>query len=144
MIRKAGYEDLDKMADLLNELFSIEEDFSIDKQKQLKGLELLLESNTANILVYEADGKVKGMVTAQILVSTAEGALSGLIEDMVITKDSRGSGLGTKLLDSIINWCYEKGCVRVQLLADKTNLQALKFYDKNNFSRTNMICLKKS
>ncbi|MEW8500013.1 MAG: hypothetical protein AB2699_16035, partial [Candidatus Thiodiazotropha taylori] len=68
--------DIDKMVDLLRQLFSIEADFNVDPDKQRRGLELLQESEAAEIFVVRsARQEVVAMATLQLVVSTAEGGL---------------------------------------------------------------------
>ena len=144
IVRKASVSDLDSLAGLLEELFSIEEDFVFDEQKQRKGLLLMLEADkNRSVMVAEMDKKVVGMCSMQIFISTAEGAFAGVIEDMVVSKKYRGKGVGKCLLKSIEAESKKKGLVRLQLLADKNNTIALEFYKRTDWVNTQLICFRK-
>ena len=143
-IRKAADSDIEDMAKLLIELFSIEEDFEPDFEKHVKGLKLLIDQDSADIIVAEYNKQVIGMCTIQRLMSSAEGSVVGLIEDLVVNKSFRGKGTGSALLAEIEKISAEKGFSRLQLLADKTNIPALDFYQKKSWNSTNMICLRKN
>ena len=65
------------MVVLLSQLFSIEEDFTPDAEKQRRGLNLLLTSNVARPFVPQVAGQIVGTVSLQIVVSTAEGGPVG-------------------------------------------------------------------
>jgi len=143
IIRKATLADLESMIDLLTELFSIEVDFTIDRSKQSNGLKILLRSGSASLWVAEVNSEVVGMVSAQMNISTAEGGLSALLEDLIVRQEFRKQGIGTKLLNTAINWAEFKGAKRVQLLSDKRNQPALDFYTKEGWTTTNMIALRK-
>jgi len=39
-------------------------------------------------------------------------------------------------------WAKARGIRRMQLLADKTNKPALRFYRQRGWNRTNLICLR--
>lgn len=143
MIRPATGNDLPYLLALLEQLFSIEEDFLFDAKKQIKGLELLLEQENSHILVAEINGRVVGMATGQLLVSTAEGNLTLLVEDVVVVSSHQGHGIGSTLLQAIGDWGRSFGAVRMQLLADLENTQALKFYKKEKWRKTQLICLRK-
>ncbi|HEX5330654.1 hypothetical protein, partial [Sulfuricurvum sp.] len=80
-IRRASYEDISDMARLLGELFAIEDDFTIDTEKQSRGLKLLLDTESAIVLVAQEEERVIAMATIQKLVSTAIGEYVGIIED---------------------------------------------------------------
>lgn len=142
-IRPAHFKDLAALSSLLEELFSIEEDFRFDEKVQRRGLERMLDNQDGIVLAAEAYGELVGMCTGQLLVSTAEGGPSVLVEDVVVEKPWRSRGVGKKLLQSIGQWAREQGATRVQLLADQTNLPALAFYEHLGWQRTQLVCLRK-
>jgi len=137
--------DIPDLIQLLKELFSVEKDFKFDPEKQKNGLELLIKkpATVAHVLVVEDKGQCIGLVTVQFVISTDEGAKSALIEDMVIRKDYRHRGIGSRLLDTMISWCRIRGIVRIQLLADKNNLLALRFYKKRGWQSTQLVGYRK-
>lgn len=139
-IRQASVEDLEQLVELLRLLFAIEEDFSADATKQRQGLRLLLESESGQILVAVADGRISGMCTAQLVISTAEGAPSAWVEDMVILPEYRGQGIGRALLAAIAEWASSQGATRMQLIADKNNEPALGYYRHLNWQETALVC----
>jgi GNAT superfamily N-acetyltransferase len=144
IIRPAQPGDIPRMCDLLVELFTLESDFSPDREKQERGLCALIVDPPGRTLVLVAavEGAVVGMATVQTLVSTAEGGRVGLIEDVIVDRKFRDRGVGTLLLDAIIIWCREAGLKRLQLLADQDNQPALDFYHSRGFSQTRLICLR--
>lgn len=143
-IRLATYEDIDVLIELLKILFAIEEDFTFNKEVQRKGLALMLEDKSSRaVMVAESGGEVIGMATVQSHISTASGALVGIVEDVVVKQSVRGKGVGKKLLDEIEIWAKTHGMKRIQLLADRTNDPALKFYESLKWVPTRLICLMK-
>ena len=144
MIRKAEHSDINQMIGLLEDLFSIEEDFTFNEAAQRNGLSMMLNNNQNRCIMVAVSGKeVMGMCSAQLLVSTAEGGAVALIEDMVVSKAFQRQGIGKKLLLSIEKWAVKKGAKRLQLLADGNNVDALNFYKKQKWSTTQLICLRK-
>ena len=142
-IREAKAGDIDAMAGLLEQLFSIEADFSVEPEKQRRGLAELLARDDACVFVCEIDGQVAGMCSVQILISTAEGGKAGLLEDLVVAERWRGQGLGTALLAAAEAWSVRHGLTRLQLLADATNGSALAFYRRKGWSGTCLVALRK-
>jgi len=142
-IRLARESDLPALQALLSQLFSIEQDFQADSERQSSGLRLLLESTGSAVFVAESSGRVVGMATVQILVSTAEGGAVGLVEDVVVDDSQRGQGFGGLLLRYLEDWARERGLLRLQLLADKTNQPALAFYEHLGWMHTSLIALRK-
>jgi ribosomal protein S18 acetylase RimI-like enzyme len=141
-IRQATVADIDAMSMLLDQLFRIEQDFTPDKAKQRSGLELLLESPHAYLVVAVYRGEVVGMATLQLVISTAEGGYAGLIEDLVVSESHRGEGVGQEIMDHLTKWAADKGLSRLQLLADQDNRPALDFYHKQGWSMTRLIALR--
>ncbi len=141
-IRSAEPADLDRLVSLLAALFSIEDDFAFDEQKQRFGLALMLENERGCVLVAEAEGRVVGMCTGQLLVSTAEGGLSLLVEDVVVDEQWRGHGVGRLLIEAISGWAKANKVSRLQLLADRNNMPALDFYWSLGWQTTELICLR--
>jgi GNAT superfamily N-acetyltransferase len=143
-IRPATPADLPILLELLGELFAIEEDFCFDADHQRKGLELLLACPSAEVFVAERDGAVIGMCTGQMVISTAEGAVSIWVEDVVVHRGHRGTGVGSALLTALSTWARRQGATRLQLLADRTNEPALRFYRARGWADTQLICLRAS
>lgn len=145
VIRRATREDIPALCELLEQLFSIERDFRHDRKVQTRGLELLVNdpSGRSLIIVAEEGNDVIGMCSVQLVISTAEGRWAGIVEDLVIRNGHRGSGIGTRLLDEIGDWCRQKGISRVQLLCDRDNRPALDFYAANRWTVTNLSALRK-
>ena len=144
-IRDGQPEDLDALVALLQELFSIEADFTVDEVRQRTGLSMMLDGCGKHrcVKVAVADERVVGMCTAQILISTAEGARVALIEDMVVDAQYRRIGIGRRLMSSMEEWSHKHDVARLQLLADRTNFSALDFYDRMGWHPTRLICLRR-
>lgn len=144
-IRTAKPSDVPQLVALLKALFAIEADFDFDPDKQTQGLQLLLKSDRACILVAESsdDKDLRGMCSIQGLISTAEGGAVGLLEDLIVAADFRNQGIGQKLLAEAVYWAERQGLKRLQLLADKNNSPALEFYKRQDWQSTQLVCLKR-
>lgn len=143
-LRAANSADIETLLKLLEMLFALEQDFKSDARKQRQGLELLLQSRQAHIVVAESSGQVIGMASLQLVISTAEGAASGWIEDVVVDPAWRGQGIGGRLLDYLADWAEGKGVTRLQLLADCNNHPALDFYASKGWLQTALIAFRKT
>lgn len=143
VIRPAMPEDLDGLVGLLSALFSLEDDFVADEERQRNGLEMMLNNGRGRILTAcAADGTVVGMCSGQLTISTAEGGPAVLVEDLVVHQDWRGQGIGETLLNEISKWAQRNRAGRLQLLADRDNRPALDFYAHLGWHETNLICLR--
>ncbi len=141
----ATAEDLPHLADLLAGLFALESDFTPERDKQLRGLQLILdEPQLGRLFVLRIAGQVAGMANALITVSTAEGRKVLLLEDVIVSRAHRGGGYGRKLVEHVLDWAREQGMTRVTLLADRDNATALDFYRALGFDGSHMTVLRKN
>jgi GNAT superfamily N-acetyltransferase len=139
VIRRANTNDIEHLADLLVELFSIETDFTVDRAKHIIGINrIILDVDRSVIFVAEHRDQIVGMVSGQLVISTAAGGYSVLLEDMCVAGEFRRSGTGSALLQNLAVWGKNKGAKRVQLVADSKNQPAISFYLKKGFSSSRM------
>lgn len=143
-ISQARYRDLDQLADLLAELFTLESDFRPDRKKQLRGLSMILDNPAlGRIFVLRDQDRVVGMANMLITVSTSEGCRVVLLEDVIVRNEYRGKGLGRRLVEHALAWAKTEGMTRVTLLADRDNGAALGFYRKLCFDHSHMVVLRR-
>ena len=136
----AGAADLDAMADLLGELFTLEADFTPDRAKQLAALRCILDHPARGRLFVLRDCRqVVGMANALISISTAEGGPVAVLEDVVVAAGRRGDGHGRRLIEHVLAWAAAEGMSRVTLLADRDNAAALAFYERIGFEKSAMV-----
>jgi len=143
-IESATLDDLPELADLLFDLFSEEADFTPDREKQLRGLRLILEQpSRGRIFVLRGPQRIIGMINLLITISTAEGGFVLLLEDLVIHRDHRGQGYGTRLLEHAEEFAKSKNFVRITLLTDLPNEIVKRFYLRHGFVESGMIPMRR-
>jgi GNAT superfamily N-acetyltransferase len=136
----AASTDLDAMADLLHELFTLESDFRPLREKQLAALRWILDHPAhGRLFVLRGAGRVVGMVNALISISTAEGGPVLILEDVIVAAGHRGSGHGRRLVEHVLTWATAQSMSRVTLLADRENESALRFYRTLGFEESAMV-----
>lgn len=139
-IGEANAEDIPSLVSLLHELFTLESDFTPDRDKQARALQLITGNpERGRIFVLRAGSQVIGMVNALFTISTAEGGPVVLLEDVILAKKYRGQGLGRKLVEHVLEWARRENFLRVTVLADSTNEAALNFYRQLGFRRSSMV-----
>lgn len=135
----ANINDLAVLSQLLQELFTLEKDFTVDSAKQLAGLQqLLVDSQRACICVARHEEKVVGLCTAQLVISTSQGSYSAWIEDVIVSQQYRGQGIGKALLNHALNWAKQQGATRAQLVLDSQNTAAIQFYQQVGWRETQL------
>jgi len=139
-IEPATTDDLPQLADLLYDLFSQEADFIPDREKQMRGLRLILEQpNRGRIFVLRNQARIIGMINLLITISTAEGGFVLILEDLVVHKDHRGQGYGSRLLEHTLGYARAKDFLRITLLTDRLEDGARSFYEQHGFKQSGMV-----
>jgi GNAT superfamily N-acetyltransferase len=139
-IEQATLEDLPQLTDLVVELFELEGDFRPDRNKQMRGLRLILEQpNRGRIFVLRQNGIIFGMINLLFTISTAEGGFVILLEDFIMRNDHRGQGYGSRLLMHAIEYAKKKDFLRITLLTDRLNESGQRFFSKHGFAPSKMI-----
>jgi len=142
-IATATADDIPQLCALLAILFTQEEDFEPDANKQSAGLRRIIEQpDTGRILVLREGDEVVAMVNLLLTVSTACGGKAALLEDMIVHPARRGDGLGGKLLNAVIELAQQEGCLRITLLTDRANDAAIRFYQRHGFGISVMLPLR--
>ena len=82
----AGAADIDAMAGLLRELFTLETDFTPEREKQLAALRWILDHPAhGRLFVLRDAGRGVGMANALISISTAAGGPVPVLEDVILS-----------------------------------------------------------
>jgi GNAT superfamily N-acetyltransferase len=130
----AARSDIPRLVALLGELFSHEREFSPDPDKQREALEAILaDRSRGRIFVAREGSEVVGMASLLYTVSTAEGGKAALFEDLIVDAQHRRKGIGTKLVNYVIQQARAEGVLRITLLTDLENDTALGLYRKLGF-----------
>ncbi len=144
IIEEAQHRDIEAMADLLASLFEQEAEFEPNHARQVAGLRLILsEPQSGRLFVARQGEQVTGMVCLLFSVSTALGEPVCWLEDMVVHPESRGSGLGSKLLAHALAYAEQNGFGRVTLLTDHRNADAQRFYARHGFTLSDMTPMRR-
>ena len=86
-IEQATADDIPQLAELLAMLFTQEADFRPDREKQMRGLRLIVDApDRGRVFLARIDGQIVGMVSLLFTVSTAEGAAACWLEDLVVRR----------------------------------------------------------
>ncbi|MEC9487669.1 MAG: GNAT family N-acetyltransferase [Prosthecochloris sp.] len=146
IIRPATRNDIDDCISLLHHLFSQEAEFMPDRERQYRGLGMIVDRPEAGIIFiarHPSSRAVCGMVVLLNTVSTALGQRVLLLEDMVVDPASRGQGIGSQLLEAVSCYAEKHKFGRITLLTDSDNTFAHGFYEKNGFTRSGMTVFRK-
>jgi ribosomal protein S18 acetylase RimI-like enzyme len=108
-----------------------------DQQLDVAALEKLfgraLNSDSQVYLCAINGTKVVGFASLTIKNNLWRAANLRHIDELIVDEKHRGSGLGTQLLQEIIEHARRRGCVRVELDSSFHRKMAHAFYERNGF-----------
>jgi GNAT superfamily N-acetyltransferase len=139
----AAPSDIPHLVRLLGLLFTQEPEFSPDAEKQSEALDAILHDRSrGRIFVAREGGKVVGMASLLYTISTAEGGKAALFEDFIVQPEYRRQGIGTRLLEYVIQQARAEGVLRITLLTDLKNDNAQDLYRKLGFVNSSMQAMR--
>lgn len=122
----------DSVADLIlsiqNDEFNIP--ITLERQPDLTDISKYYQVDDGNFWIARVDDKVIGTIALKDI-----GNKRGALRKMFVARDYRGklSGVGEKLLNSLIEWSKQKGIVEIFLGTTAKFSRAQRFYEKNGF-----------
>ena len=128
-IRKANKEDMAMVLGLIQELASFEKEpnaVEISKEDLVEAG--FGESPLYHCFVAEVDHKIQGMALVYPRYSTWKGAVIHL-EDLIVTEKMRGTGIGSALLEAVVEYGSSLGVKRISWEVLDWNEPAIKFYE---------------
>jgi GNAT superfamily N-acetyltransferase len=80
------------------------------------------------------DGALVSSCTAAVVPNLTRGARPwAVIENVVTRHDLRGQGLGSRVLQALLDRCWAAGCYKVMLQSAADREAAHRFYEANGF-----------
>ena len=128
-IRTSRKEDMGQVHQLIQELATFEkEDNAVEVT--IKDLEEdgFGKNPLFHCFVAEKEGRIVGMALVYPRYSTWKGPVIHL-EDLIVTKEMRGSGLGTALLNEVVTYGHDLGVKRISWEVLDWNEPAIGFYE---------------
>ncbi|KAI9217165.1 acyl-CoA N-acyltransferase [Blastocladiella britannica] len=83
----------------------------------------------------QADQRMIGVVVAKVDVRPKDGTRRGYIGMLAVDRGYRRHGLGSRLVQRVIERMRDDGCDEIVLEADATNAAALRLYERLGFLR---------
>lgn len=123
IVRKMQQEDLPEVLDLLTEMVP----FAFGKENASTTLQKISQMENYAMLVAKKDGVVLGTVTA--ICNTLLTGNFIVVEDVVVREDTRGQGVGRKLMDAIDAFAKETKSDYTILVSSGFRKGAHKFYE---------------
>jgi GNAT superfamily N-acetyltransferase len=145
-IRRAKPGDIPQLLSLIRRYWDFEgiEGFAALRIELV--LKELLEGSLprGSIWVAESQGTLAGYLIVVLVMSVEHQGLMGEIDELFVLPESRGHGLGARLLAAAEAELAQRGCVRLQLQLAIGNRRARSFYERLGFgARAGYVLLDK-
>ena len=148
-VRKAVIDDIDAIAALYREQFctmkDLQPDFFREGAQSKDFIRDIIECNESDILVI-----TESVIVGFVLLQTKETPdfpffikhTYAYVMDIVMTRDCRGKGMGSILLEEAKKWAIDRELEYVELDVLSNNATAIQFYKKHGFTdkRQSMFC----
>jgi len=138
MLREARREDVPLIVAMLadDDLGKAREQLT-DMTPYLRALDLI-QSNPHNWqYVWDENGEVLGCLQLTVIPGLSQqGAWHAQIEGVRTLGSRRGSGVGKKMMAGIMEIARKKGCKSMQLLTNKSRVDAQRFYRNLGFEQS--------
>ena len=119
-INKINLEDLELIKDVLESEFDNFWNYNILKEE-------ILSENSYFIVAKNTENEIVGFAGTKIIVDEAD------VMNIVVRKSCRKEGIGSKMLENLINYSISKNLKFVNLEVNENNLSAIRLYDKFAF-----------
>jgi ribosomal protein S18 acetylase RimI-like enzyme len=130
-IRRINENDLNEVANLYTLFWN--EKMNLSKMKE-KFTEISTNSNYI-ILVAETNGKVSGTIQGIICEELYGECLPFLVmENFVVAENTRGKGIGRKLLTELEKIGKASGCTQILFITETERKDTIRFYEKLGFN----------
>lgn len=127
MIRQAGERDIEKVFSIMNA--NLDEFFSPDVINFFH-----MQWPTGQFIAEDLFGNPLGAICG----SRLDGGRAS-ISLFAVSSGHRGTGIGTQLLESFRRRCLMEGMSTIQLEVRTTNTNAIRFYERHGFVRTEYL-----
>ncbi|GHD38733.1 GNAT family N-acetyltransferase [Streptomyces galbus] len=102
-------------------------------------LERLSSDPNQRLVVAVREGRVVGTLQLTLVPGLSRrGATRSIIEGVRVHADERGSGLGTRFIQWVIEESRTAGCQMVQLTSDRSRTDAHRFYERLGFEASHV------
>ncbi|MER7521047.1 GNAT family N-acetyltransferase [Streptomyces sp. NPDC126499] len=91
--------------------------------------EEFLAGSRMHARVARLDGRIVG-ITHFFVHANTSGPDVCYLQDLFTAPDTRGRGVARALIDAVVDWAREQGCVRVYWNTHETNATARRLYDR--------------
>lgn len=98
----------------------------------------LLTDPDHRVVVGTIDDAVMGYAVAR-LERLNDGSVLGVIDDIFVEEGARGIGIGEGMINDLIAWCHDAGCVGIDAMALPGHRLTKNFFEESGFSARKLV-----
>ena len=133
-IRKANVDDVPSLLRLIEAYWIFEHIDGFSAGSLAPQLERLIDTpSLGTAWIGFEDSQAAGYLIAVYVFSVEFMGIVAEFDELFVQAESRGSGIGTKLIQTAERECQQIGCTYVSLQVSRENESARRFYYRNGF-----------
>lgn len=130
--RRATPHDADRLAEMLHA-------FNTEFDTETPGVEVLAERLRtllagASTFAVIADDPAAGVALVTLRPNVWSGGPVALLDEMYVSPEQRGTGVGSAILQQMVEICRELGVAAIEINVDESDAGAMRFYERHGFS----------
>jgi ribosomal protein S18 acetylase RimI-like enzyme len=139
-IREATEKDLDRIVELLLQLYSIvsEKDTLQPESFRKNCRDLLSEKNSFFLVAMEGE-RLIGFLNFTVRRTCLHPGGSALVDELVVDREYREEGVGRDLIEEAVHRARALGCSEVEVSTEIENVRARSFYKKLGFEEIGVL-----
>ena len=138
--REAEEADLERIVEMLSDdaLGSKRERYELPLPSDYRSAFKAIDADRNNeLIIAELNNQVIGVMQITFTpYMTYQGGWRATVEGVRISKEARGTGAGTQMIEYAVERAKARGCHLIQLTTDKARDDALRFYEAMGFKAT--------
>lgn len=135
-LREARREDIRRVVEMLadDEIARSREDLTGDMASYNAAFDAIAADPNNTLYVWDENGAVMGCLQLTFLPGISyQGSWIAQVEGVRVDGSLRGTGIGEKMMETVIAKARERGCKQLQLTTNKQRSAAQRFYKRLGF-----------
>jgi ribosomal protein S18 acetylase RimI-like enzyme len=132
IIRPAEEKDIPVLEDLFLQ-------FSEWPLQRSHTLRKIMKEPTSELLVAESNQEIVGLIHQIFFLDPFHAGLNSYITSLFVKETHREKGIGSHLLEKVIENAKKKGVIEVHVDTEEDNTEAIEFYQTHGFKKVGVI-----
>ena len=98
----------------------------------------LIGKDGTRVLVGTIDGVIVAYAVGR-LEHLPDGSVLGVVDDIFVEPGAREVGLGEAMMDDLVRWCTDSGCIGMDAMALPGHRSAKNFFEESGFTARKIV-----